>query len=73
MPSKCCFFITLGFAYNLLGLFNWLGTIAGVAVLIARFNLPIVMGWYYELGAMLIVANLIPALAWFASVFSPKV
>jgi len=31
------------------------------------------MGWYYELGAMLLVANLVPALAWFASMFSPQV
>ena len=65
----CC--LTLGTGVTMLGLLNWVGTIAGVTLLILRYSQPVVLGWPYELGALLLIANVIPALCWFASIFSP--
>ena len=55
----------------MLGLLNWIGTIAGVTLMVMRIQPPVVLGWPYELGALLLVANFIPAMTWFASLFSP--
>ena len=72
MPSKCCCCLTLWTGVNLLGILNWIGTVAGVTLLILGYPQPIVaLGWPSELGALLLIANGVPALMWFASIFSP--
>ena len=55
----------------MLGLLNWIGTVCGVTLMVLRIQPPVVMGWPYELGALLLIANFIPAMIWFASLFSP--
>ena len=72
MPSKCCCCLTLGTGVNLIGILNWVGIVAGVTLLILGYPQPIVaLGWPGELGALLLIANGVPGLMWFASIFSP--
>ena len=65
MPeSFLCFSLKTG--SNIIGVFQWVGVGAAITLLVMHLAGALVSTKPWELPVMLLVANVVPAFAWFA-------